>query len=325
MGESDNPLDLSRDAVQRHNPDLFSENLMLRGEKGRTVPADILYLWYLQLYNAYILEDVALADKTLKRILALKKGARRFGGTHMMNYFVPFVDGLVGLWLAKKKPKSKTGPRVAKAAIAELTHVAKTRPVNSMIPLKLLMAEAAARKKSTSVQEARKAYDDAISGFSRSGLNHYSAISNELAGKFMIEKSDAFWAESYLEKALVKWNEYDAVVKVKLLVEEYPFLESKANELKRGVGRGGSIQGRARFHVIMDSFRSCTASLPDQESRASLPGHSYGISARRLSGRRLSGGSTHSSSGGLNDSFPGGALRSSIREELTDMDTESWK
>jgi hypothetical protein len=105
MGESDDPLDLSRDAVRRHNPDLFSENLLLCDEASRTVPADILYLWYLQLYNAYILEDVALADKTLKRILALKKDARRFGGTHMMNYFVPFVDGLVGLWLAQKKPK----------------------------------------------------------------------------------------------------------------------------------------------------------------------------------------------------------------------------
>ena len=261
MGKSDNPLDLSRDAVQRQNPDIFSENLLLCDEASRTVPADILYMWYLQLYNAYILEDIAVVDKTLKRILALKKEARRFGGTHMMNYFVPFVDGLVGLWLAKKKPKSKTGPRVAKAAIAELAHVAKTRPVNSIIPLKLLRAEAAARKKSTSVQQARKAYDEAISGFSRSGLNHYSAMSNELAGKFMLEKNDSFWAESYLEQALVKWDEYDAVVKVQLLVKDHPFLESKAIELKRGSGRGGSIQGRRRFDVIMDTFRSSTASL----------------------------------------------------------------
>jgi hypothetical protein len=144
--------------------------------------------------------------------------------------------------------------------------------MNSIIPLKLLMAEAAARKKSTPVEEARKAYDEAISGFSRSGLNHYCAISNELAGKFMFEKNDSFWAESYLEKALVKWDEYDAVAKVQLLVKEYPFLESKANELQRGIGRGGSIQGRARFHVIMDSFRSSTASLPGHEGTASLPG-----------------------------------------------------
>jgi len=238
MGMSEDPLDISREAIERHHPDLCAENLLLYDETSRVVPADILYMWYLQLYNAYVLNDLAKMDQTLKQILALKKSARRFGGAYSFNYFLPFMDGLVGLYLAKKKPKSKTGFRVSQAAIAELKGIAKTRPVNSMTTLKLLRAEKAASQKSTTFQEAKVGYDEAISEFSRSGLNHFCAIANELAGKYMLEKGDADWAQFYLCRAYSKWYEYGAFVKAEQMEKQFMFLVTESQELQEISKRG---------------------------------------------------------------------------------------
>jgi hypothetical protein len=201
MGESDDPLDFSLEAIVHHHEDLFSENLLLGlgDDSSPTVNADILYTWYLQLFNAYILEDLATVDKTMKRLLKLKNVSRRFGGTHCTNYFLAFIDGLVGLFLSSTKTESKIGPRVTRAAITELTKRSKTRPVNSITPLKLLLAEVEARKKSTSAETSRMKYNVAINEFSRNGLNHFCAIANELAGKNMLERKENDWAEFHLE------------------------------------------------------------------------------------------------------------------------------
>jgi len=257
MGESDDPVDLSREAIISNHKDLFSENLLqgLGDESSRIVNADVLFTWYLQLYNAYILEDVATVEKTVKRLLKLKNVSRRFGGTHSTNYFLPFIDGLVGLYLSKMRPNSKTGTKVTKAAIAELTKMSKTRPVNSITPLKLLLAEVKARKMSTSVDVARANYNEAINGFSRSGLNHFCAIANELAGKNMLERKEYDWAKSYLESALRKWHEYDAIVKVELMVKTYSFIEPASEDFSNGAVRASSIQGRTRFNALTDSLR----------------------------------------------------------------------
>jgi len=273
LGESVDPVDFSREAIMRHHEDLFSENMLqgLGDESSRIVNADVLFTWYLQLYNAYILEDVETVEKTMKRLRRLKNVSRRFGGTHCTNYFLPFIDGLVGLFLSKMKPKGKTGPRVTRAAIAELTKISKTRPVNSITQLKLLLAEVSARKKTTSVDIARAKYNEAINDFSRSGLNHFCAIACELAGKNMHERKEHDWAEFYLANALRKWHEYDALVKVQLLVETYPFLAQVSETLSEQGIRMSSIQGRARFNALTDSLRSVQNSTEGRSSRNLYP------------------------------------------------------
>ena len=257
MGETEDPLNFSREAIIRQHEDLFSENLLqgLGDESSRTVNADILFTWYLQLYNAYILEDVAVVEKTMKRLLKLKSVSRRFGGTHCTNYFLPFIDGLAGLFLSKKLPRRRIGPRVTKAALVELTKMSKSRPINSITPLKLIQAELYARKKSTLDTKARAKYNEAINEFSRSGMNHFCAIANELAGKNMLERGETDWAALYLESAMRKWAEYHATVKVQLMVKKYSFLEGLSLELTKPGAGGTSIQGRSRFDATTDSLR----------------------------------------------------------------------
>lgn len=257
MGESDDPVGFSREAIRRHNKDLFSDNLFLGldDSSSRVVNADILFTWYLQLYNAYILEDVKIVERTMKRLLKLKNVSRRFGGTHCTNYFLPFIDGLVGLFLSKTKPETKTGPIVTRAAIAELTKMSKTRPVNTIASLDLLLAEVYARKRSTTDAAAREKYNKAISNFSRSGLNHFCAMANELAGKNMLERHETDWAHDYLRNAVQKWNEYGAVVKCRSLMQQYTFLDSTAMNLQSIILQR-NIRGRARFNILTDKAPS---------------------------------------------------------------------
>ena len=99
---------------------------------------------------------------------------RKIKPPFIVNYFLAFMDGLVGMFLAKKNPWSKTGKRVARDAIAEMKKLSKISPVNSVTPLLLLVTENTARSLGT--QDAKVRYDEAIHGFSRSGILHYSAI-----------------------------------------------------------------------------------------------------------------------------------------------------
>jgi len=107
-----------------------------------------------------------------------------------------------------------------------------------MTTLKLLRAEKAARQKSTTFQEAKVVYDEAISEFSRSGLNHFCAIANELAGKYMLQKGDADWAQFYLRRAYSKWYEYGAFVKAEQMEKQFMFLVTESQELQEISKRG---------------------------------------------------------------------------------------
>ena len=58
---------------------------------------------FLQLFNAYLVEDLVVLKNTMKHILRL--ASHHLGGTHIMNYFFPLAEGLAGLSLVKSEKK----------------------------------------------------------------------------------------------------------------------------------------------------------------------------------------------------------------------------
>ena len=255
LGESDDPLDLSRDSIKRNQPEFFTE-LMLDDETD----APFLFTLYLQMFNAYILEDVELVEKTLKRISKLKEN--RLGGTHIMNYFFALMDGLGGLLLVKEK-RSKTGAKISNRAIAELKRMTKTRPVNSVTSLKLLKAQKAAlSSKKIPVDKVQAQFNEVIKHFSRSGHVHYNAIANELAGQYMLKHNDEEWARQYFERSCFLYSDWSAKVKVDQMVERYSViirpLESQTDPSRPSLK--GSIQGKSRYDGRKDSFARSWAS-----------------------------------------------------------------
>ena len=254
-GNSSNPLLLSQDAIRVDQIEFYAENLFTIPEDAKgTVPAGILYMWYLQLYNAYVLEDETLAKSAMKNIMGLNPDARRMGGAHMMNYFMVFVDGLVGLWLMHDKSASdrKYFKKIAESAIRELKAMSKSgRATNSMTLLKILIAAKSCREESVSASDARKLFNPAITEFSRNGDLHFTAIANELAGNCMLTKGESFWAEHYLREACECWFDYDAKVKARQMLKKYQILKEMKMPTYR---RTSDVQGRSQYDVATDSI-----------------------------------------------------------------------
>ena len=182
MGNSDDPLDLSRAAIKRTQPEYFSENVLL--DKN---DASVLYMMYLQVFELFILgADIGRIEAALRDIYQLPE--TRLGGPHIMNYFFVFVDGLAGLRLSRRAASGKPakwrrtvrfGNKIANGAMKVLRSWAKTRPVNSSSLLALLDAEKNSRNRTCMFQDGRRMYDRAISQFARSGLVLYGAIAIE--------------------------------------------------------------------------------------------------------------------------------------------------
>ena len=78
-GQSDDVRDLSRDSIKR-NQEYFSENVLAVEEHQ-----PVLYMWYLQVFNSFLLEDLNTVETVLKRIH--KRKETRLEATHILNYF----------------------------------------------------------------------------------------------------------------------------------------------------------------------------------------------------------------------------------------------
>eukprot|EP00934_Nitzschia_sp_Nitz4_P003510 Nitzschia sp. Nitz4//scaffold18_size181773//151656//156065//NITZ4_001938-RA/size181773-processed-gene-0.67-mRNA-1//-1//CDS//3329540080//3500//frame0 len=256
--KSDDPVDLTHESILRNQPNFFTP--LLREDdsaKSRTARMDVLFHWYLQLFNAYLMRDGKLTYDTLKRIQALRPGARRFGGLHFMNYVFSFIDGLVGLYLSRTYVKSsgrKSGKRIAKKALHDLK-VLSQKPVINCIPMmRFLEVETSVASDSTSI--AKERYDDVISGFGRIGHVHFSAIAHELAGEFMASRNEHFWAEHYIQQAAKLYSEWNAYAKVQQMYEvdthratRY-MADQESSEMT--TNRNASIQGKRRFNWRRD-------------------------------------------------------------------------
>ena len=157
--------------------------------------------------------------------------------------------------------------------------------------------------KKMSMDTAKRMYDLAISQFARSGISHYGAVANELAGMYMVEIDDIFWAKHYLEQACNLYAEWNAVVKVHQLCEEHQFIEFSETQLSSA---RFAIQGRSRFNVVRDSLKHSSSSMATAAAEA-LQATSYHERSGSMRGSR-------SRISGLEDT--GGSGRFSINSGL---------
>jgi len=311
MGQSEDACDLSRESIKRLQPDYFSENVLLDSKD-----ASVLYMMYLEVFLLFILDaGISKLETALRAIYKLPE--TRLGGPHIMNYFFVFVDGLVGFRLdreaQKKKPSNwrktqRFANKLVKQSMKVLRQWAKTRPVNSVSLLNLLDAEQQSRNKKMSVESAKRMYNLAISQFARSGMIHYGAVANELAGLYMLEKDDIFWAKHYLSQACSLYAEWNAVAKARQMCETHEFIEFHSTQFTLA---RFAIQGRARFNVVRDSLKHNSSTSMATAAAEALTGSvrsttndnstSFGKS-NRVSGLNSSSGSQFlSSSGKSND------------------------
>ncbi|KAL3914204.1 MAG: hypothetical protein SGARI_000247 [Bacillariaceae sp.] len=283
MGISEDPLDLSRDAIKRTQAEYFSENVLL--DKN---DASVLYMMYLEVFALFILDaENDRIEAAMREIHKLPE--TKLGGPHIMNYFFVFVDGLVGLRLSRyantKKPNKwrqtrRFANKISNAAIKVLRGWAKTRPVNSVSLLALLDAEQNSRNRNKDPQDGKRMYDRAISQFARSGLVHYGAIANELAGLYMLEKKDDYWAEHYLSQACIRYSQWHAHVKVDMICEKYDNVEFEESDSARF-----AIQGKNRFDSARDSMERSSTSLRTSMENLSQRAQRNDMDSLRLSSR----------------------------------------
>ena len=242
-GGSTNPVDMSREAVRKH--DIFSENLFLE-------PSDPSYLAheYMQVFNAFVLNELDIAEEAFTRIL--RRTTRRLTGTHMYNYFLWFVDGIAGCALWRSSRNKIKFRDSAIQAQKYLRQCFKKRMFNCDGILFLIEAEVASiiRKKHS---DLRPMYDKAISTFMRTGFVHFAAIANELASNQMSRQQDEFWEKHYITQATQLYAEWGATVKVDQLLQQHNFLQS--SNITSEALRGSNLRGKSRFDAKVDSIK----------------------------------------------------------------------
>lgn len=75
----------------------------------------------------------------------------------------------------------------------------------------------------------KKAYDEAIATSGRYGLRHDSALANQIAGEYFLNRRDPdeYWAGHYLRQAVRLYKEWEAKAVVDYLNEKHADLLSK--------------------------------------------------------------------------------------------------
>jgi hypothetical protein len=87
---------------------------------------------------------------------------------------------------------------------------------------KMLLAEDLASSTKATVNVVKAAYDDAIYEVRMIGLQHHLALANELAGEFLISRSEQITATPYLDQAVKFYCEWGAIAKVHDLQSRHP-------------------------------------------------------------------------------------------------------
>jgi len=135
MGKTDNPMDVSRESMK--HLETFDDSMFVDRE---IEDPSVLFVYYLQAFSAYLLCDLASAEKALDLVYA--RHMKRVEGTQILNIFFTLVDGLINFSLYRKQARAKYWKR-GKASIKSLEKLAKKRSINCGGILCLLLAEMA--------------------------------------------------------------------------------------------------------------------------------------------------------------------------------------
>lgn len=235
-----------------------------------------LYLIYVQMFNALIMKNVSICERSLERLLALPN--RRLGCTHFANSFFVFLDGIVSAAILRKVGESpmhrKRYLRLLRESIRELGRTSKRRAGNCLGLVALLLAEWKALKGAN--KSATSLYSRSISMLSREGLTNFAAIANELTFDFMHKQRDEYWAKYYFRAALESYDAWGATAKVNDLKLHGPFPNIMQDEedthLEKDISIVVNINGRKRFDPSLDSFENLleTESLSNRGFRTSM-------------------------------------------------------
>jgi len=142
------------------------------------------------------------------------------GGVGIAVPIRQLYTGLVYLGLARQTKKRKYQRR-AKKAMKQLLVWSKQGAVNCLYMHQLLVAEELSLSNAR-LDEVGAAYDDAIAEVEKLGLQHHTALANELAGMFLVSRSQVGTAAPYLLTAIKLYTEWGAVTKVQELQSRCP-------------------------------------------------------------------------------------------------------
>jgi predicted ATPase len=242
-GQGDDPVSLSWEDICKD--DLLSEVTALP-------PLFEVSRLYLQAFNAYVLNDLSRAEMALKK-LSRKPKERRYPGSHFINYFFVFVDGIVSAALYRKK-KSRRYRLLLDNAIKWLVTASKKGSLNCLGMLRFLEAERKSTNSCSAKPVDRELYAKAISLFARGGFSHFCAIANERVGESMLRDKDMYWAAIYFTNAVTCYKDWGAKVKVEQLVSTYDFVDLNRSDDTRS----GLLHGRRRFSMTKHSLDNCS-------------------------------------------------------------------
>lgn len=163
-------------------------------------------------------------------------------GFHALS--APFFRALVWIDAARhSRKKKRTYLRKAAHCIRKMEKGTKQGMTN--LHHMLLIAKAELRTiacKKQQTEQVRAAFDEAVSVCTRSGFVQNAALTNELAGRFMMRCCDNYWGSHYLKKAVELYREWGADGKVVVLSKEFELCNGRKT---RRASMG--IRGRARF------------------------------------------------------------------------------
>jgi predicted ATPase len=146
QGVTADPMDVSRESMKR-DLDAYNDKMFI---DTAVEDPSLLFVFYLQAFSAYLLDDLDQAERALERVFARQK--KRLAGTQILNIFFTLVDGLVGFALCRRR-KTYKYRKLARASIKELENLTKKQSINCVGIMCLLQAENASYSGQASVHE----------------------------------------------------------------------------------------------------------------------------------------------------------------------------
>lgn len=167
-----------------------------------------------QLWLAYFFGDYDLAAKLVHET----KDTARLSRSSFIVWRTALFESLTFFALARKY-KSKRFMSLGSSAMKKIQKWTKSGNMNCVYMLSLLKAEKASLEEKE--EEARKAYQKAITVAGRSGFPQDKALANELAGTFFVDTGDIYWAKYHLQEAHQLYIDWEASAKANQLCEQH--------------------------------------------------------------------------------------------------------
>ncbi|PRP79657.1 putative ATPase [Planoprotostelium fungivorum] len=137
---------------------------------------------------------------------------------HMASIREGALTGKLGQALRASEREKVWRERI-REAFDNFTVLSETCPANAEHKMMLLRAEKS--RMDGNDMEALQYYEKAKSSAHKYGFTQYECISNELAGRMMMEKGINYVGDLYIREAYVRWKEYGSLTKTQQLMSQF--------------------------------------------------------------------------------------------------------